>query len=111
MDGLIAFLRARLDERAEMVRRANAVSMNGIETIDEEAWSFLADPDWALADVAAKRAIVRMAELADQAVTTGSRFAWINAQDSGARSVLMTALAELALPYADHPDYREEWKP
>jgi hypothetical protein len=30
---------------------------------------------------------------------------------TGSRAVRDVVLAELAVPYADHPDYRPEWKP
>lgn len=45
-----------------------------------------------LADVAAKRAIVDLAE------ATGQPAIW-------------EAAEHLAAVYADHPDYRQEWKP
>jgi hypothetical protein len=103
IDDLIAFLRARLDERQAMIDRANNVAMNGFETVDEEAWSSLADPDFAAADVAAKRRIIELAVLyADEKFPN---------HDGGYADGMADAVALLAQPYADNPDYREEWKP
>ncbi len=38
---------------------------------------------------------------------------WIeeSCEDYGARALARMTLRLIALPYADHPDYREEWRP
>lgn len=75
-------------------------------------WSFWADTDGArpsvsvgsarvLAECEAKRRIVKAA--ADDSDPHDYWHGWNDAHG--------LALAALALPYADHPDYREEWKP
>ncbi len=107
MDDLIAFLRARLDERQAMIDLANNVAMNGFETVDEEAWSYLSDPEFAAADVAAKRAMVWLYR---REVEDGTSISW-STEQAARVYVLQHALELLALPYAAHPDYREEWKP
>lgn len=61
------------------------------------------DPANVLADLAAKRGIVEMAtpEWSDDGEPVGGGYveAWWD------------TVRLLALPYADHPDYREEWRP
>ena len=84
MDDLVKFLRARLDEDAEPCEGAS-------EYVDCRDLS-----ERRVRDVEAKRQIVdRCASIAD-----GS--AWDLAEE---------VLRLLALPYVDHPDYREEWRP
>lgn len=60
----------------------------------------LTDPGWWLDDLAAKKRIVEM----------------VAAEDDGTADPRALVLGDgvllmLALPYADHPDYREEWRP
>lgn len=58
------------------------------------------DPARVLAECEARRRIVEAFERAEA-----------NGVDSEMGYGLVVALELLALPYADHPDYREEWKP
>lgn len=64
------------------------------------------DPARVLAEVDAKRRLVSMfapklGEDVEAELAKGNDLPWMGQQ----------ALAVLALPYSDHPDYREEWRP
>lgn len=64
------------------------------------------DPARVLAKCEADRRIVEYAEgCSEIAALKGDAFA------KGMHAASMHALRRLALPYADHPDYRQEWKP
>jgi Family of unknown function (DUF6221) len=79
---LIAFLRARLDEREQ-----------NRKTRDE----------YDLRDVEAKRRIVD---------SWPDPFGvWSAEQADSARVMKGRVLRLLALPYSDHPDYRQDWRP
>lgn len=128
MDDLIAFLRARLDEDEQVARMAveslrcgchpgafaGAWAKQGDDRVivdgdvghsvaDASGWGGLEgevalhvarwDPARVLAEVEAKRRIL------DEAIRLAS-------YDGEFQFLEM-----LALPYADHPDYREEWRP
>lgn len=74
------------------------------------------DPARVLVDVEAKRRIV--AEIFEYEATEDGEFGCCHsAEDIATRQCPGTdpdklpALRLLALPYADHPDYREEWRP
>ncbi|MEA5366085.1 DUF6221 family protein [Amycolatopsis sp., V23-08] len=88
VDPLVAFLRARLDER-EAGRRDSG------------------EPDFALADVAAKREIINQYEAtAREAVEDPNNDEVVHC----ARG-LRYAVELLASPFAGHPDYREDFRP
>ncbi|MHA4774745.1 DUF6221 family protein [Streptomyces sp. MSC1_001] len=125
MDDLIAFLRARLDEDAELARQAEQVGgapswdrtadvllLPGLQTRRRladrgvpdalqgavEAHAARHDPARVLAEVDAKR---RRLELLADAIRRGH-------DDYD----IATELLPLeALPYVDHPDYRDTWRP
>lgn len=74
---------------------------------DEDALHIVRhDPHRVLADVAAKRQIIQNCE-------------WVNLDENrdfsdfmaGRAQEARTVLRRLALPYANHPDYREDWRP
>lgn len=73
------------------------------------------DPTRALVDVVAKRRILEQYQAAYRREVVA--FDDEETHGSGAhvavrvRSELWTTLLLLALPYAEHPDYRKEWKP
>lgn len=134
MDDLVAFLRARLNEDERAAQSAASVCGCHPEapswSFDDEAtdgrivlvdephprtrrkigrrWNgsyeglFMAqhvvrhDPARVLREVAAKRRIV-------------DRYAWL--REHGDTGDAAWVLPLLALPYADHPDYRPEWAP
>lgn len=136
MDDLVAFLRARLDERA-------ARAMAAAECVDGAAWTagdpdlaedvttaegsrpvavgpyestlrwelreFIADNDPArvLAEVQAKRRIVEGYERKLE----NRRAHPDDLASAGALLALHGTVKLLALPYADHPSYRPEWRP
>ena len=124
MSGLVEFLRARLDEDEALAREApagpwhigNAVdptqpchvhTFPGARMVADGLNWLVAEhiarqnPARALAEVSAKRRIVDLYEM----TSTSAEL------DPDAWLVMKETVAHLATPYADHPDYREEWKP
>lgn len=97
MDDLTAFLTARLDEDEAAARAAMPTGgrRNGKMTQRR-----------VLADIEAKRRIVAEFEQ----VHVDYRTAHTPTLE-GQRLGLLKAVAVLALPFADHADYREEWRP
>lgn len=124
-DDLVAFLRARYDEDEQVATAATpgpwvaggigdfgwSVSgpSGGVEADDSEAGRADAehiarhDPARALAEVAAKRRVLD--------AWPDSFGQWSADQADAARAMKTAVLLLLALPYAGHPDYREEWRP
>ncbi len=116
MDDLVQFLRARLDEDERTARRAGdsfrqigetgvivATEGDRAEECASANWAGVAehiarhDPARVLAEVEAKRRVIgRMVN---------------HATVMGADEVHGDVLRSLALPFADHPDYRAEWRP
>jgi hypothetical protein len=134
IDDLIAFLRERFDEDE---RRAPSKHFVGSES-EVHRCPAARDPEWcgdleygeencdcglaarrkrALAEVEAKRRIIELhrPEVPPHAdhkenpplacATCGHQDGWADVPSP------CDTLRLLALPYADHPDYREEWKP
>jgi hypothetical protein len=105
---LTEFLVERLNEDEADVARIDGVN-----------WS----ADRVLSEVGAKRRIVRLGPSEcggheDQELLGGHHYpdpAWQNCDGCSAAessdAVWRAALRALAMPYADHPDYRPEWKP
>jgi hypothetical protein len=60
------------------------------------------DSDRMLTECEAKRAIVEQ---------TVSGFYCMTCRDALAESLLRDTLGYLTLPYVDHPDFKEEWRP
>lgn len=132
MDDMVAFLRARLDERAAKLRRLIA-SESADEYLDEEEYS--GGRDWwgefgevasevanfheMLAEVHAKRRIIEVHQpqehprpKIDLQYCVTCMDVKSGYQEDWKEEVWPCAtLRLLALPYADHPDYREEWRP
>ncbi|MDK0520377.1 DUF6221 family protein [Streptomyces sp. ML-6] len=123
---LVQFLRDRLDEDETLARNtgqwgmswqnltmdgelrddANAGTVAHIPHEATRAHIARHDPARVLREVDAKRKLVdQYAEAADNDVDEPYEYAygWANGLGVAARL--------LALPYADHPDYREEWRP
>jgi hypothetical protein len=69
------------------------------------------DPARVLAEVEAKRRVIKLYENALAAQRRGSISLRNRTQDEAAVDVLGEAVKALALPYADHADYRDEWRP
>jgi hypothetical protein len=113
MDDLIAFLRARLDEREAKARRAkpgpwfdDGGSVCATHPTDQvvdytESAEHIAanDPEFVLADVDAKRRVIDEWRAEDS-------YGWYE----GYRDAIEHVLQLLALPYAGHADYREKWR-
>lgn len=138
MDDLIEFLRARLDEREAKARAATrgpwlvehdedkAIAVRsydpslGAEAYGEATVAYdpndygdgdfahiaANNPEFVLADVAATREL--LSEHQDTGIgLCGTCVDWLNDHLKWpCRTVRL-----LALPYADHPQYRESWKP
>ncbi|MGS2641696.1 DUF6221 family protein [Streptosporangium sp. G12] len=113
MSELVEFLRARLDEDEQIAQdwqRARLIQVdqyhnnptkNHVRPFRERVtdaqrakhrYGFRFDPDRALREVEAKRHILGR---------------WSRSADLGGQYTLRC----LALPYDDHPDYRQEWRP
>jgi hypothetical protein len=123
LDDLIAFLRARLDEdeqaavaaagqpayfdwevheagpRKQPEIRVTGKSYQVVGGVDDSTAEHIArhDPARVLLEVEAKRRLIQWGE-------------WIRGDFSGS-DVWKDVLPLLALPYADHSDYRAEWRP
>ena len=81
-------------------------------TEDEAAWSggaglavFARMSRHMLADYEAKRAIVQECWLCEKDDFKPGTETW------GYREALRGSVQALAVPYSDHPDYQQEWKP
>ena len=114
------FLLARIAEDEVAIRRASMFPPRWVARPDDVGQPIIAgsfrvatcaesvmdhiarhDPARVLAECEAKRRVVEM-----QWHHLGEDdYAW------GMEEAKRQILAELALPYADHPDYREEWRP
>jgi hypothetical protein len=104
---LADFLRARLDDDERTAGRCCYTDQPWIGLVDYRGAHYLGlSCARILADVQAKRRIVRL----HGACGTGA-----GCCDDGGRGgpegIGCTTLAYLALPYADHPDYDEAWRP
>ncbi|MGH3381869.1 MAG: DUF6221 family protein [Actinoallomurus sp.] len=135
MSDLVEFLRARLDEdeqAAKCVRQPYRLYVDDSGRISEPkriddlhgerdgeyeqwadgedrmpnhivSWWLIYDPARALREVEAKRRLLKQFRLRGNSVR-----ATVQPATGGVWDDL---LRMLALPYADHPDYREEWRP
>jgi hypothetical protein len=103
MSDLVEFLKARLDDKERQARYR-------LEDTDSQYGAFELDPEEALAEVEAWRRIVDLcaAPLVDVTAPGDSERRFVPGEGPPwAEPVLRL----LALPYADDPDCREEWKP
>lgn len=112
---LTEFLLARITEDQRHAE-ALAVTMNTDTFTTPAALAnvgAIVNPARVLAECEAKRRIVRRSKAAEGAMADPGRI-----PDDGSYFIRMSnrdawrlALADLALPYADHPDYDEAWRP
>ena len=119
MDDLIAFLRGRLDEDEQTARAADPGLNYLIGAVEyaydkvelDQRHAIRHNPARVLAEVDAKRRIVdECAYWIDKINTSGTdKYPYPNLAERG--EVVLPVLTLLALPYADHPDYRDEWRP
>jgi hypothetical protein len=132
VDDLVAFFNARLDEREQVAKAASpgpwkpnaehdeVMAVDDITVADGFALSgrqlrstvdhiAANDPPSVLADIESKRRIVgRHAECGTGIGYCDDAGRGIEAdENNGQRGC--AELFDLALPYKDHPDYREEW--
>jgi hypothetical protein len=108
VDDLIAFLRARFDEDEQVARAAHepggwqmrfAHEIDGVAVTEDPLYTkHIArwDPARVMAEVEAKRRALGL-------VLPGR-------YEGGYGEACLDVLRLLALPYIDHPDYRNEWR-
>jgi hypothetical protein len=106
---LAEFVLARIAEEESTARKLLATAQRVSLTLADPKWLGLPAPGWyawpevealcarTIAGCEARRRIVGRLETARR---TGSSEAWR----------LISALFDLAAVYADHPDYRQEWR-
>lgn len=108
---IVEFLTARLDEDESVVRAWQA-KLDTDLAIPASLLGGLRDPKYMHADIASKRAIVHQHGANDGAHECPEGF--MDGAETephiGWELVCMTQ-RYLAIPYADHPDYQQEWKP
>jgi len=113
MSDVVEFLRARMGEDEAVAREFVACEYSGVDAWGEGADHFFeggaGSPARVLADVEAKRRLVEHADTVsgmDQQIEGewGTRGSVPWNEDEGVRILRL-----LALPYASHPDYRQEW--
>lgn len=106
---IVEFLQARLDEDEQTARRIKATRHGALVVApgDGESPSVFEVRSDRLAEVEAKRQIIehnaRLHQMADPATHPGQEYVLA----AGASDYVLRLLA---LPYANHKDYREEWK-
>ncbi|MEU3203554.1 DUF6221 family protein [Streptomyces cyaneofuscatus] len=126
MDDLVQFLRDRLDEDEQAIEAPETwtefeESTRGTRRVDVDhsfervtactrAWRGVHiarhDPARVLREVDATRRLVHeYAQVADNDIDEPYEYAY------GWANGLGRAVRLLALPYADHPDYRDDWRP
>ncbi|MFH8405549.1 DUF6221 family protein [Streptomyces sp. NPDC018019] len=122
-DDLVAFLRARLDEdearafhwhglACEIFRRIGGGlnTMVAVVAMLHEAPGAVCDcdgPARLLSDIGAKRLVLAEYEKEERVMERGHVTGWTE----GGQAARLTALRAFAAVYADHPDFREEWRP
>lgn len=108
MTDLVEFLRARLDEDERAARRSLDAPADALRYSDVDEWSeslaWRFTEDRVLREVEAKRRIVATFAALD---SHPNRLTYADMQQQWV--ALRAVIAALAMPYADHPDYREEW--
>jgi hypothetical protein len=127
-DGLAQFVRDRLDEDEQMARAAGGdvwrrqehpsdtiavydskgepvVYDEGAPTEEQQAYIVCHDPARILDEVEAKRELLARYEAMESGVLV------VVGVESILSEYRRVILPSLALPYACHPDHREEWRP
>ncbi len=108
MNELVEFLRARLDEDAAEL--PDNLHLSWCERAQEYVYAGApcdcGNPDRVLREIEAKR---RLLEELRPLTAEADGIIW--SEYSSHHGSEETLLALLALPYSDHPDYREDWRP
>jgi hypothetical protein len=102
---LVDFLLARIAEDEAAARDSRA-----LYGPDSSLYINRHNPARVLAECEAKRRIVELHSRDHECTAPGDGYAGVFAADGTMPSTCSTMRA-LALPFATHPDYREEWKP
>ncbi|MFE4330153.1 DUF6221 family protein [Streptomyces sp. NPDC056831] len=118
MDDLVQFLRARLDEDARDAEAAGD-SWYGYEPEQQIAFVSVADarhiarhsPFRVLSDIAAKLDLLELHEATDTKIGPGPVCMICDDLSGNGPTHPCRTLRLLARPYADHPDYRDTWRP
>jgi hypothetical protein len=127
-EALVAFLRARLDERETRATAADAVQADPARVADlagDDAADTVgilnraavaahitdSDPQFVLADIAAKRQIIDAHQSLWQDEPPEHLGPGCKTCSGEVEGWPCTTLRLLALPYAGHPDYREDFRP
>lgn len=129
-DALVAFLKARLDDDAQAARRAGdsfrqigetgvivATDGDRAEECASANWAGIAehivrqDPARTLREVEAKRGLLDLHHMVEDPKEMQDYCAECDLGRDKYPYYPCTTLRILALPYADHPDYLEEWRP
>lgn len=107
MSDLAEFLLARIAEDQALARESTGVEDSSGGAVawakTDERWLLEIDPARLLTECEAKRQIIERA-----------RMAWDNSDCTECNEAGYLAddlLKLLALPYAGHPDYRDDWRP
>ena len=103
---IITFLLARIEE--EEAEALNAPKMSDVYDVNRLAFTATMRQK-ALAECAAKRAIIGLAKQASEVEQEFDDYEW---QGTVERSEPLTGdaiLSALAAVYKDHPDYQQEW--
>ncbi|MFG2993968.1 DUF6221 family protein [Streptomyces sp. NPDC048257] len=131
MDDLVQFLHARLhedeqtanghqqwsaswhqDDMANEIRDdENAGTVAFVPRAGDRAHIARHDPARVLAEIGAKRQILRRLAGAEFALSVTKKDTVPHGLMTGAVNSWRDAVRLLAVPYADHPDYRGEWRP
>lgn len=125
MSPLVDFLLARIAEDEALARGAverssygwsdnafsEAVELAENEGARKQGTDHIArwDPARVLAECDAKRRVVDSLRDLTDAETTEDQ-AWALERGDRSEQVAIATMRLLALPYADHPDYRDEWR-
>lgn len=106
MSDLVAFVTARLDERAALARAADGPTWDFEAELADAAHIDANDPAHVLREVAAMRAIVAAYEHKAESMAR-----YPNAGNASGLMSLDGVLKHLAAIWDGHPDYRPEWAP
>ena len=113
--GWVAYVRANEPDFREVARLEDQSVAGGDVWLGDRLWHVARwSPTRVLAEVAAKRDVVELLGVAERLLAetrrTAPEYRYV-AEAEGPRNALLRAVQHLALPYADHPDYDDAWRP